>query len=787
MITHSSRIREVFSWILLNALWVPLTFQDAALITIAVPAVLLRMVPHDYVAINSTLGCLMAVAAMIVPPLAGWLSDHQRRRGKSRRPFVAAGVAIDVVALAALPYAHSLLLFGALLILATAGANVALSAYQALLPESVPRRNWGAVSGVRGAMTLVGTALGLGIAGWAPDPQYTFFAAAGIMAVGGLSLFGIGEGVYSTPERAKVRDWHDFMVVFAARAFVFFGLILLQTFVLYFFRDVQKVGDPSAGTALYAFSTMFGAIASSVVLGILSDRVPRKLVTALAGIPMAIAAIGFAVAPEMRWILPFAVLFGIGFGGVLSSGWALAMDAIPELGDVARDLGLWGIATNLPNVVAPLVGWWLISLFHGTRAGYQAVFGLAGFSFFLASLAVLRVGRNPLSSLYGWPARTAASWSNAIYTSFAYRIRWWGKIPRRHGPTLLIANHQHDLESMSIVSRIYVQTEYRHPAFTASARRMYEPGFMAIRLPWLRFALRSFNAGPLFMSIGMLPLENELGAREISALAYSVQARHGAMRLDAIFDERVASLFPPGTTTRMLLRPQFFDAARTVVKVSTLRDPYRREVLDETRRLLDQDLARMEDVTRRGAIFYLTPEGRYSTDGRLSPMRGAMDKLAPLATIYLAGVSYDPFAPGRLSMMYRLLRLDDREHFAQTLAAIRPVTTSQILAAMLNARTGAFTESEAVAFVRDALASLPPELFVDPDLRAGPESAVRRAIAEMTRLKIVVGNGDSYTLAAQRRHPQFPLVDDIIAYQANFYAETLENAAYAAPYATSAE
>lgn len=501
---------------------------------------------------------------------------------------------------------------------------------------------------------------------------------------------------------------------------------------------------------------------------------------------MAIAAIGFALAPEIRWMLPFAVLFGIGFGGVISSGWALAMDAIPELGDVARDLGLWGIATNLPNVVAPLVGWWLISLFHGQRAGYQAVFGLAGFSFFLASLSVLRVGRNPLSSLYAWPMRMAAGWSNALYTSFAYRIRWWGKIPRNHGPTLVIANHQHDLESMSIVGRIYVQTEHRHPVFTACARRMYEPGFMAIRLPWLRAVLRSFNAGPLFMSIGMLPLENELGAREISALAYTVASKHGVMRLDDIFDARVAGLFPPGTTTRMLLRREFFDAARTIVKVSTLRDPYRREVLDETRRLLDEDLARMEEVTRRGAIFYLTPEGRYSTDGRIGPMRGAMDKLAPLATIYLAGVSYDPFAPGRLSMMYRLLRLDDREHFAQTLAAIRPVTTSQILGAMLYGRTAAFTETDAFAFARNALTGMPPELFVDPEVRADPERAVRRAIAELRRLNIVERSGSGYTVATQRRHPQFPLVDDIVAYQAEFYAETLENAAYAAPYATAA-
>jgi MFS family permease len=777
---------EFFSWALLNALWIPLMFQDTALMTIAMPAVMIRLVPHNYIAVISGVTAIVAVSAMIVPPLAGWMSDHFRRGGGSRRLFVAVGVIVDVIALAALAYANSVWLFSLLLVVATIGANIALAAYQALLPESVPRKQWGTVSGIRGILTLLGAALGLGIAGFVPNPAYTFLAASAIMAAGGLSLFAIGEGVYANEEHVKVRDWHDFFVVFAARAFVYFGLILLQTYVYTFFRDVQKVGDASAGTAIYAFSTMLGALVSSVYLGILSDRAPRKLVTALAGIPMAVAVIGFAVAPEIKWMLPFAVLFGIGFGGVISSGWALAMDSIPELRDVARDLGMWGIATHIPNVVAPLIGGWLIWIFHGTRAGYQAVFALAGLSFVMASLSVLRVGRKTLSSLYSWPLRTLTSWSNAVYTSFAYRIRWWGKIPHRHGATLVIANHQHDLESMSIVGRIYVQTEHRHPVFTACARRMYEPGFLAVRLPWLRAVLRPVNAGPLFMALGMLPLENELSSREISALVFSVQQRHGVVALDSIFDERVAGLFPPGTTTRMLLAPEFFERARTIVKVATLLDPYRREVLDETRRLLDEDLARMEDVVRRGAIFYLTPEGRYSVDGRIGPMRGAMDKLAPLATIYLAGVSYDLFAPGRLSLLYRLLRLHDREHLHETLAAIRPVTATQILCAWLDGRTVTFSEDDAVRAVCERLSAMPPELFVDPELKAGAERTTRRACAEMLRHGVIAGAPGSYTLATQRVHPQFPQVADIVAYFARFHAETVENAAYAAPYATSA-
>ncbi|MBV8372131.1 MAG: MFS transporter, partial [Candidatus Eremiobacteraeota bacterium] len=401
----SDRFREIGSWIVLNALWIPLTFQDAALVTIAVPAALLDLAPASHVIALSALASISAVAATLVPPLAGWFSDRMHHRGGQRRTFVTVGLAIDVIALVALAFTHSLLAFAAWFIVAMIGSNVALAAYQVLLPELVPRAKWGAVSGVRGALSLIGTILGLSVAGAAPAPSRTFISAAVVVAVCACSLLGIRETPTTDHDRARVRDWHDFGVVFAARILVFFGLVLLQTFVLYYFRDVQGLPNPSLGTAIAAFCTMIGATASSVYLGILSDRASRKIVTALAGVPMAIAAIGFAIAPAPQWIFLYAFLFGVGFGGVLSSGWALAMDSIPAMRDVARDLGLWGVATHLPNIFAPLIGGWLIASFHDTRPGYQAVFALAGLSFALAAVTVLRVGRRPVSSWWGWPIR----------------------------------------------------------------------------------------------------------------------------------------------------------------------------------------------------------------------------------------------------------------------------------------------------------------------------------------------------------------------------------------------
>ena len=56
---------------------------------------------------------------------------------------------------------------------------------------------------------------------------------------------------------------------------------------------------------------------------------------------------------------------------------------------------------------------------------------------------------------------------------------------------------------------------------------------------------------------------------------------------------------------------------------------------------------------------------------------------------------------------------------------------------------------------------------------------VRRALPLMTRWKILECGDGRYRLGAVRRHPQFPFVGDIVAYQARFLEETIANADYA--------
>lgn len=365
---------------------------------IAIPAVLLKLAPANHELVLAWLSSVTAFASMLVQPLGGALSDRLRRAGTKRRGMILVGAGLDALCLFLLGPSPTVIILSALLIGATIGYNVAASAYQAMIPESVPREGWGAASGIRGAVTLVGTVFGLAVAG-ATNSSVTFVVTAIVVAAGACTLFSVPEGRWTEPEHAHVRDWHDFVVVFISRSIIVFGLSLLMVYILFFFSNVLKVTNPTAGTSLAAGATLVGAIVSSIWLGTLSDRVSRKVIVALSGIPMSIAAIGFAIFPDERWIMLFAILFGLGYGGILSTGWALAIDAMPKLRDIARDLGIWGIAQNLPPVIAPAVGYVILHRFGNGLFAYQVLFATAGLCFLVGSAIVLAVRGQPAPSL----------------------------------------------------------------------------------------------------------------------------------------------------------------------------------------------------------------------------------------------------------------------------------------------------------------------------------------------------------------------------------------------------
>lgn len=134
---------SVWKSILQNGFWLPLFFEDTALPAIAIPASVATLAPGDHVRVLAVIVALMSFVSMIVPPIAGAISDALTRRGIPRRIPIWVGAALDVSCLIMLSQVHTVGLFLTFVLLATMGANISLAAYQALIPDVVPKDAWG--------------------------------------------------------------------------------------------------------------------------------------------------------------------------------------------------------------------------------------------------------------------------------------------------------------------------------------------------------------------------------------------------------------------------------------------------------------------------------------------------------------------------------------------------------------------------------------------------------------------------------------------------------------------
>ena len=372
----------------------------------------------------------------------------------------------------------------------------------------------------------------------------------------------------------------------------------------------------------------------------------------------------------------------------------------------------------------------------------------------------------------------AASAARRIYLPAKIRIRQWGALPAPRGPTVLITNHQHVDEGEIVFARTFLKHPHI-PMIAVNSRRTFETGFFAARLPWTALVTRRLNPSGLWLRCGLLPIENHLHSRALISLAEEVRAKHGDLPLASILpDDVLAKLDLSGRKLTELWSPAFFNRAQAAVKLANLKQPFRREALENFRATMTADIAAVVERVREGATFYVTPEGDFSHDGRLRPMRnGLTDAVLPVADPWLCAIAYDPFRGRRLSMLYRVVPPADRDDLGTSLAAARTVTTSALVAAYLCGVAAPFAAAAARQSVRAQLAALPANAFVDPELQRDPDAAVTEALTVLVRLGILAAEGTRYRRTETCTDARFPHVADMVTFQRNMLEETLAAAA----------
>ncbi|MDQ0189768.1 MFS transporter [Alicyclobacillus cycloheptanicus] len=779
---QTSRVRNLLP---INIYAFSLSFHSSALLTIVVPAALLQLDPARHTQDLSRLAAISAIFAMILPPIIGSWSDHVRLRGGARRSFVLAGGVINTIGLVGMYDTHSLPLYTAFLFLSLLGQGGTQSGYQALWSDVVSEEDRGASAGVQGAATLLGNIAGLASAGILGGHQVVLVMAAVMMCGMLLTVWLVRESTGPKPAaasprpRLQIQNRRNFAIVFWSQAYVAFGMTLLMTFVLYFFRDVLHVQNATSGTASVAILALAGAVISSILMGRVSDGGKRRTLVAASGLPMAIAAIGFAVLQRADLLWLFALLFGLGYGTFLSTGWALTVDTLPDPQNVARDLGVWNVASTFPTVLAPICGGWVLSAYVGSPAtGYRVLFILSGLFLAAGGAVILRMKSTVKSSIWFVPIRLLAAAVVYLYLRTAYTVRVEGRLPLRRPGTLVVSNHLHDLDGMVIPAWLTLQGPWRHPVRYAASPRLFEPGFMAMRFPLLQRLLYRLNMGAFFRAIGTLPIENQPLKRPLASFGYAVQKAYGNLPLADVFQPETLQRVGAKTTDRLssLWSQRLAKAAQRDASLLDLKEPCRTWFLHQQRQWLEEQLQALVAAVRSGDTLYIAPEGRYSLDGRVGRFRLACDLLSEASPCtYLALLSYDPLAKRKTPIYLHFIASRPGIPLALQVRAARPITVGHVLAHwLLTSDAASFTESDAIQAVESALARLPQGASLAVPNAQARHKLVMQSLRYMTRLGVLRRQGADYTLGAVRVHEMFPQVEDILAHQRNALLDILE-------------
>lgn len=430
--TREERHLSIRNHLGLSFMWFALNFLFAGLLPLVIPAqILLFVSPGTTGNANQAvflggLAALGSVTTLILQPTIGWLSDRTMTRIGRRRPYVLAGAAVLLCGLGLLAIAHSLIPFIAALFLVVVGNCICGTAYQGLVPDLVPERQRGTASGYFGLMTILGTVGSLAVAALLlsmgsqghtlatgiAHGAILFYSLTGAVLVLGVlvTMFAVREVPVSSAHIAPIASgsrrsrlaklwiepWRhaNFTWVFLTRLCVMLGLALFMTYIEYYFAQVDHVTNFVAATAINAVMALLGAVGSSLVLGILSDRLGRVPVVFVSTLFMALTTTTFVLLQGNFPLWPLGISFGIGYGGFTSVDWALAIDALPSLNEAGKDMGIWGMASTLPGVFAPVVGSLVILLFTQlghTALGYRFVFGIASLCLVLGAVFVLKV------------------------------------------------------------------------------------------------------------------------------------------------------------------------------------------------------------------------------------------------------------------------------------------------------------------------------------------------------------------------------------------------------------
>ncbi|WP_168929587.1 MFS transporter [Nocardioides sp. GY 10127] len=334
------------------------------------------------------------VAALVLNPVVGRLSDRTSSRWGRRRPYLVAGALLVVLGGLLVVVAGSVLTLALGWLVMTLGQIAGLTALGALVPDLFSPERRGPVSALFGVAGTAGAVVGLFVASlFSPHLAPMVLVPAALAAVAMLLMAvvapSVGTAAPAEPSRGagvkglvstfwvSPRRYPDFALAFFSRFAVFCAIAAVNAYqAVYLIADLHV--DPVDVAGRVFLSTLVlgvTALVFSTVLGRVSDKVGRRkpfvIVSAL------IFAVGLALVASANSFGEFLIasaVMGLGQGVYLAVDFALITQVLPDPANPAKDLGIMNLAMSLPNIVVPVVAPTLLAI--GAAAGSPGNFSL---------------------------------------------------------------------------------------------------------------------------------------------------------------------------------------------------------------------------------------------------------------------------------------------------------------------------------------------------------------------------------------------------------------------------
>lgn len=326
---------------------------------------------------TASLGILVgagAIVNIVAMPIAGVLSDRTRLRWGRRRPWLMLGILLGLSGAAGVALSPSLPAAISAWCVSNIGVACLAAAINPVIAEIVPEFQRGKVGALNGIATqLAGVCASLAGSLLTSNVLLLFVVPFVFLIVSSLAFVvtvpdrpaavpsvGTGRGIGAVFSDLAFNPlmYRDFSLVLLGKFLLQVGMTFFSTYQMYFLLDRLGFTPETAGQRL-ALVGGIGILVTTgfaVVSGILSDRWGRR--KGFIYVAAALAAAGLATLGLAENFLIFAAggLMVLACAGIFGSvDIALVADTLPDKENGAsRWMGLYGVASNLPNAIAPV-------------------------------------------------------------------------------------------------------------------------------------------------------------------------------------------------------------------------------------------------------------------------------------------------------------------------------------------------------------------------------------------------------------------------------------------------